>query len=209
MSKNNEIDDKMLKFRMNLAIEHPFWATILFSVNLVPERNMPAIAATDCFKTIYYNPDRFESLNHYQIGFVFIHELLHIVYKHALRQMGRTAKRWNKAGDYMINLTLKDMGKWVEPFPVLCDEKYRGMSSEEIYEKLPVEQEGKGKGEFYTPKCIVNLLAEMIEPYSGTIYDPCCGSGGMFVQSIKFIENHHGNKKYLSIFLWLSITKYF
>ncbi len=60
--------------------------------------------------------------------------------------------------------------------------------------------EGKGKGEFYTPKCIVNLLAEMIEPYSGTIYDPCCGSGGMFVQSIKFIENHHGNKKYLSIF---------
>jgi type I restriction enzyme M protein len=60
--------------------------------------------------------------------------------------------------------------------------------------------EGKGKGEFYTPKGIVNLLAEMIEPYSGTIYDPCCGSGGMFVQSIKFIENHHGNKKFLSIF---------
>ena len=60
--------------------------------------------------------------------------------------------------------------------------------------------EGKGKGEFYTPKCIVNLLAEMIEPYSGTIYDPCCGSGGMFVQSIKFIESHHGNKKNLSVY---------
>lgn len=60
--------------------------------------------------------------------------------------------------------------------------------------------EGKGKGEFYTPKCIVNLLAEMIEPYSGTIYDPCCGSGGMFVQSVKFIESHHGNKKNLSIY---------
>jgi type I restriction-modification system DNA methylase subunit len=41
--------------------------------------------------------------------------------------------------------------------------------------------EGKGGGEFYTPKCIVNLLAEMIEPYQGKIYDPCCGSGGMFV----------------------------
>lgn len=48
--------------------------------------------------------------------------------------------------------------------------------------------EGKGKGEFYTPKSIVNLIAEMIEPYKGTIYDPACGSGGMFVQSIKFIE---------------------
>jgi type I restriction enzyme M protein len=53
--------------------------------------------------------------------------------------------------------------------------------------------EGKGKGEFYTPKSIVNLIAEMIEPYKGKIYDPCCGSGGMFVQSIKFIQAHHGN----------------
>lgn len=53
--------------------------------------------------------------------------------------------------------------------------------------------EGKGKGEFYTPKCIVNLIAEMIEPYQGTIYDPCCGSGGMFVQSIKFVENELTN----------------
>jgi type I restriction enzyme M protein len=42
--------------------------------------------------------------------------------------------------------------------------------------------EGKGKGEFYTPKSIVNLITEMIEPYKGKIYDPCCGSGGMFVQ---------------------------
>lgn len=60
--------------------------------------------------------------------------------------------------------------------------------------------EGKGKGEFYTPKSIVNLIAEMIEPYKGIIYDPCCGSGGMFVQSIKFIEAHHGNKKEVSIY---------
>jgi len=60
--------------------------------------------------------------------------------------------------------------------------------------------EGKGKGEFYTPKSIVNLIAQMIEPYKGIIYDPACGSGGMFVQSIKFIENHHGNKKEISIY---------
>jgi len=60
--------------------------------------------------------------------------------------------------------------------------------------------EGKGGGEFYTPKCVVNLIAEMIEPYQGKIYDPCCGSGGMFVQSIKFIENHQGNKKDISIY---------
>lgn len=60
--------------------------------------------------------------------------------------------------------------------------------------------EGKGKGEFYTPKSIVNLIAELIEPYRGKIYDPCCGSGGMFVQSLKFIENHKGNTKDISVY---------
>src|SRR5690606_19600977 len=61
-------------------------------------------------------------------------------------------------------------------------------------------KEGKGKGEFYTPKSIVNLITEMIEPYQGIIYDPAAGSGGMFVQSIKFIESHHGDKKEVSIY---------
>lgn len=60
--------------------------------------------------------------------------------------------------------------------------------------------EGKGKGEYYTPKSIVNLIAEMIEPYRGKIYDPCCGSGGMFVQSMRFIDSHNGNKKDVSIY---------
>ena len=60
--------------------------------------------------------------------------------------------------------------------------------------------EGKGKGEFYTPKSIVNLIAELIEPYKGKIYDPCCGSGGMFVQSVKFVESHCGNTKNVSIY---------
>jgi type I restriction enzyme M protein len=60
--------------------------------------------------------------------------------------------------------------------------------------------EGKGKGEFYTPKSVVNLIAEMIEPFKGKIYDPCCGSGGMFVQSMRFVESHQGSKKDLSIY---------
>ena len=60
--------------------------------------------------------------------------------------------------------------------------------------------EGKGKGEFYTPKSIVNLIAEMIEPYDSKIYDPCCGSGGMFVQSMKFVKAHHGNQKNISVY---------
>jgi type I restriction enzyme M protein len=52
--------------------------------------------------------------------------------------------------------------------------------------------EGKNGGEFYTPTSIVKLLVEMLEPYKGRVYDPCCGSGGMFVQSEKFVEEHQG-----------------
>ncbi|MEZ8127967.1 type I restriction-modification system subunit M [Enterovibrio norvegicus] len=60
--------------------------------------------------------------------------------------------------------------------------------------------EGKGGGEFYTPKSVVTLLAEMLEPYQGKIYDPCCGSGGMFVQSLKFLESHKGRSKDIAIY---------
>jgi type I restriction enzyme M protein len=52
--------------------------------------------------------------------------------------------------------------------------------------------EGKRGGEFYTPRSVVRVLVEMLEPYQGRIYDPCCGSGGMFVQSEKFVEEHGG-----------------
>ena len=52
------------------------------------------------------------------------------------------------------------------------------------------EQEGKLAGEFYTPACVVRTLVEVLQPYNGRVYDPCCGSGGMFVQSAKFIENY-------------------
>ncbi len=60
--------------------------------------------------------------------------------------------------------------------------------------------EGKNGGEFYTPSSVVKTLVEMIEPYSGRIYDPCCGSGGMFVQSEKFVEEHQGKINDLSIY---------
>lgn len=62
------------------------------------------------------------------------------------------------------------------------------------------EAEGKLAGEFYTPACIVRTLVEVLQPYSGRVYDPACGSGGMFVQSAKFIEQHQGNINNISVF---------
>ncbi len=62
------------------------------------------------------------------------------------------------------------------------------------------EQEGKLAGEFYTPSCVVRTLVEVLQPYNGRVYDPCCGSGGMFVQSAKFVENHRGNINDISVY---------
>lgn len=62
------------------------------------------------------------------------------------------------------------------------------------------EQEGKLAGEFYTPSCIVQTLVEVLQPLKGRVYDPCCGSGGMFVQSAKFIESHSSNINNISVY---------
>lgn len=62
------------------------------------------------------------------------------------------------------------------------------------------EQEGKLAGEFYTPACVVKTLVEVLQPCEGRVYDPCCGSGGMFVQSAHFIENHRGNINNISVY---------
>ena len=60
--------------------------------------------------------------------------------------------------------------------------------------------EGKNAGEFYTPSCIVRTIVEILQPYAGRVYDPCCGSGGMFVQSAKFIENHQKDINNISVY---------
>jgi len=60
--------------------------------------------------------------------------------------------------------------------------------------------EGKKGGQFYTPRCVVQLLVEMLSPYKGRVYDPCCGSGGMFVQSEKFVEAHGGKIGDISVY---------
>ena len=60
--------------------------------------------------------------------------------------------------------------------------------------------EGKNAGEFYTPSCIVRTIVEILQPYQGRVYDPCCGSGGMFVQSAKFITSHKKELSHISVY---------
>jgi type I restriction enzyme M protein len=62
------------------------------------------------------------------------------------------------------------------------------------------EQEGKRAGEFYTPSCVVRTIVEALQPFKGRVYDPCRGSGGMFVQSTDFVKKHSGNIGNLSVY---------
>lgn len=70
----------------------------------------------------------------------------------------------------------------------------------EYFMGMFADTEGKHGGEFYTPRSIVKLLVEMLEPYEGRVYDPCCGSGGMFVWSEKFVEEHQGRIDDIAIY---------
>lgn len=79
------------------------------------------------------------------------------------------------------------------------DEDIFGRVYEFFIKKFAMEGGQKG-GEFYTPKSVVELLVEILEPYEGRIFDPFCGSGGMFVQSHKFLQNHGGNTDQISIY---------
>ena len=86
----------------------------------------------------------------------------------------------------------------------LGDEENRSMDIlGRVYEYFLAQfasAEGKRGGQFYTPRCVVQLLVEMLAPYQGRIYDPCCGSGGMFVQSEEFVEAHGGQRDDISIY---------
>lgn len=79
------------------------------------------------------------------------------------------------------------------------DKDILGRSYEYCLAKF-AEQEGKRAGEFFTPSCVVRTLVEVLQPFRGRVYDPCCGSGGMFVQSANFVKHHAGNINSLSVF---------
>ena len=96
------------------------------------------------------------------------------------------------------SLDKRRLGELIDIFSSLSmhDGKHSGKDLlGQVYEYfigMFADAEGQRGGEFYTPQSIVKLLVEMLEPYKGRIYDPCCGSGGMFVQSEKFVEAHKG-----------------
>jgi Type I restriction-modification system methyltransferase subunit len=99
-------------------------------------------------------------------------------------------RRLGNVVDLFTNIKMKEHGE---------SKDILGRAYEYCLSKF-AEAEGKLAGEFYTPACIVQTLVEVLKPYSGRVYDPACGSGGMFVQSAKFIGKHQGNINDISVF---------
>lgn len=134
------------KLKVKTLIEAPFFATLLLRRPLVEDHSCPT-AWTDG-EQIGYNPKFMLGLPFTQALAVICHEILHIAFLHHVRQGLRETEKWNRACDFSINLILKD-NKYDLPESALLDEKYRGMSAEQIYDVLPDIPEnvlGNGSG---------------------------------------------------------------
>ncbi len=140
---------RIAALRMQLLEHHPFWGYLLLQVELVAADDLPALAATDCRRTIWYNPTRTKALSLEQLGFVLVHEVGHHVQASLAREGGRNRYLWNCATDYAINRIVAGIqhparreGMYTPPPGILLDHRYSGLIAESIYERLV--QDGVG-----------------------------------------------------------------
>lgn len=137
--------DLMQKARARMLLNHVFFGSLVLSSKWIKDKSIPT-AATDMID-VFYNPEFIEGLRDVDlVQFVCAHEIAHIMFKHGLRRNGRNPTRWNIACDFAINLILRKAGFKIWEH-ALCDDKYDGMSAEQIYDAREKEREGSsGKG---------------------------------------------------------------
>lgn len=134
--------------RARLTITQPFFGTLLCTLPMEEDYSIPT-AATN-MKKIIYNPDFIATLTQKQVEFVLVHEVMHVALLHGIRLHDRDARLWNFAADYCINWLAKELGFTLID-GVLIDEKYKEMSSEQVYDLLlqdppPPPPSGGGQG---------------------------------------------------------------
>lgn len=143
--------DRISAVRMELLEHHPFWGHLLLSAELIAAPGLRAIAATDCARRVWYNPERTASLTHRELGFVLAHEIGHMAYQSHARIQGRHARLWNCATDFAINrivAQIEDPSRpgerlYTPPARVLLDRRFDGMNAEVIYAYL--ERDAKAR----------------------------------------------------------------
>lgn len=131
-----EIDQRLIQARITLIMRKPFFGNMAYRLKLVREDNI-STAATDG-RHFFYNAAFIDSLTQDELVFLFGHEVLHNVFEHHFRKEGRNHKLWNVACDYVVNdiLVQNKVGELIKTVGVLYDEKYSGLTSEEVYDRL-------------------------------------------------------------------------
>jgi predicted metal-dependent peptidase len=131
---------RIQKARTTLLLDHPFFGTLLFRLG-AQARSSIATMATDGV-SLYFNPQFVETLSAAEIGGTLAHEVMHPALQHHTRRGGRNPRHWNMACDYAINPMLVDAGLAL-PKDVLLDNRFRGMSAEQIYNLLEEEEQNQ------------------------------------------------------------------
>ena len=147
MTQSVPSDLRIQKARTTLLLDHPFFGTLLFRLGGRPSRSV-ATMATDGV-SLFYNPEFVETLNAAELAGVLAHEVMHPALQHHTRRGDREHARWNMACDYAINPILLDAGLTL-PKDVLIDNRFRGMSAEQIYNLIEEDdnhEDSSGEGE--------------------------------------------------------------
>lgn len=138
---NKDVADQLTRARTQLILDHPFFGQLALRLPLVERPEIPTAAVDG--KHIFYNPDFMARHNGGKTKTILAHEVMHCVFDHIGRRNDRNPRKWNQAGDFVINLALVDAG--FEPVDGwLYNKAYVGMSADEVYQLLP-DDAGEGK----------------------------------------------------------------
>ena len=129
--------DRVTKVRVRLLLQHPFFGNLATRLKIVDATDRIPTAAVDG-RRMFINVNFVAKLNDDELMFLIAHEVMHCVFEHMIRRGDRRPDVWNMAGDYVINQILVDerIGTQIKAVPILLDNKYRGMASEEVYDDL-------------------------------------------------------------------------
>jgi len=140
MRPETQICLRIQKARTALVLDHPFFGSLLFRLKGRESRSIKTMATDGV--SLYYNPEFVETLDAAMLAGTLAHEVMHPALHHHVRRSGRDPRRWNEACDYAINPLLVDAGLSL-PEGVLLDNRFRGMSAEQIYNLLESESESE------------------------------------------------------------------
>lgn len=141
MTINLEAKNKIIKARIAMIMKQPFFGVLALRLKMIEDKNLKIKTMSTDGKSIKYDPDFVMRCSHEELMFIVAHEVGHNVFQHIGRRNGRDPKRWNFAGDYVINAVLKDSG-FTMPEMGLYSPAFAGMSTDQVYQALPPDPPG-------------------------------------------------------------------